>query len=96
MTRAFLTAMKINEDCGVAEMIIFNPKSKRKGIMVSHFVSEKDSYLKLTDQEFQEARKINATICKEASMCLEYGGLHGRLLDSTQVSQANGNCNNSC
>ena len=29
-------------------------------------------YLRLTDEEFQEARKPNATICKEAHMYLEY------------------------
>lgn len=32
------------------------PKSKRWGIVVSDFISEEDGYLRLSDEEFEEAR----------------------------------------
>ena len=32
------------------------PKSKGSGIVVSDFISEEDGYLRLSDEEFEEAR----------------------------------------
>ncbi len=49
------------------------PKSRGAGIMVSDFVTEVDGWLRLTDEEYQKAKRINPHIQKEARVTLEYG-----------------------
>jgi transposase len=49
------------------------PKSKGCGIMVSDFITEKDGYLRLTDDEYQCARETAPNIKKEVRLLLEYG-----------------------
>ena len=39
---------------GTAESQLIRPKSKGSGIMVSDFITEKDGYLRLTEDEYQE------------------------------------------
>ena len=41
---------------------IMRPKSKGSGIMVSDFVSERDGYLALTENEYQRAKRVDPSI----------------------------------
>ena len=50
------------------------PKSKESVIMVSNFITEKDGYFRLRDEEIEEAQSIFPNIRKEARAFLEYGG----------------------
>ena len=42
-------------------------------LMVSDFIEEHNGYLRLTDQEFEEAKKSNPRLKKQARAFLEYG-----------------------
>ena len=52
---------------------ILRPKSKGSGIMVSDFVSERDGYLALTENEYQRAKRVDPSIRMYARQLLEYG-----------------------
>ncbi len=47
-------------------------KSKGSGIMISDFLYEKNGYLALTDEEYEEAKKNAPTVRKYAHQHLEY------------------------
>ena len=49
------------------------PKSKGSGIIVSDFVDERNGFLTLTEEEFEEANKTDVTIQKQARQTLEIG-----------------------
>ena len=49
------------------------PKSKGSGIMISDFIDERNGYLELTQEEYEEAKKKNPSIKKYARQQLEYG-----------------------
>ena len=49
------------------------PKSRGTGIMVSDFISEKDGYLKLTDEEFAAGRERLPRLKQYARASIEYG-----------------------
>ena len=48
------------------------PKSKGSGIMVSDYVSERDGYLALTENEYQRAKRVDPSIRMYARQLLEY------------------------
>ena len=50
------------------------PKSKGAGIMVSDFIDEKNGILRLTQEEYDQAKQSNPNIWIEARTYLEYGG----------------------
>ena len=52
---------------------MLRPKSKRSGIMVSDFIDERNGYLRLTDEEFEQANAKDITINQCARETLEYG-----------------------
>ncbi len=52
---------------------VMRPKSNGRGIMISDFIDEKNGYLALTDEEFEEAKKNDPAIRKYARRQLEYG-----------------------
>ena len=54
-------------------MQILKPKSRGAGTMVSDFIEEHNGYLRLTDSEYEEARKTNPHVKKQARAFLEYG-----------------------
>ena len=58
---------------GTKDMQILKPKSRGAGIMVSDFIEEHNGYLRLTDEEFEEAKKSNPRLKKQARAFLEYG-----------------------
>ena len=58
---------------GTAESQLIRPKSRGSGIMVSDFITEKDGYLRLTEEEYQSAKEKNPGIRKAARQLLEYG-----------------------
>ena len=49
------------------------PKTKGSGIMISDFVGEHDGFLRLTDEQFTHARRVNPEICQCARIQFEYG-----------------------
>ena len=49
------------------------PKSKGAGIMVSDFIDEKNGFLRLTQEEYDQAKQSNPNIWIEARAYLEYG-----------------------
>lgn len=49
------------------------PKTQGRGLMVSDFVTEYDGLLKLSDEEFESARKTIPLISKEAREILRFG-----------------------
>ena len=58
---------------GTAESQLIRPMSKGSGIMVSDFITERDGYLRLTEDEYKEAKVKNPTIRMSARQLLEYG-----------------------
>ena len=52
---------------------VMRPKSKGSGIMVSDFLSERDGYLALTEDEYKKAKQMDPSIRKYARQQLEYG-----------------------
>ena len=52
---------------------IMRPKSKGSGIMVSDFVSERDGYLALTENEYQRAKRVDPSIRMYTRQLIEYG-----------------------
>ena len=58
---------------GTADSQVIRPKSRGSGIMVSDFITEKDGYLRLTEEEYQVAKEKNPGIRKAARQLLEYG-----------------------
>ena len=52
---------------------MMRPKSKGSGIMISDFIDERNGYLELTQEEYEEAKKKNPSIKKYARQQLEYG-----------------------
>ena len=52
---------------------VMRPKSKGSGIMVSDFISERDGYLALTEEEYEKAKQSDPSIRKHARQLLEYG-----------------------
>ena len=52
---------------------IMRPKSKGAGIMVSDFIDEKNGYLGLTQEEYDQAKESDPNIWIEARAFLEYG-----------------------
>ena len=52
---------------------VMRPKSKGSGIMISDFIDERNGYLELTQEEYEEAKKKNPSIKKCARQQLEYG-----------------------
>ena len=59
---------------GSADMHSIKPKGKGAGIMVSDFIDEHNGYLRLNDEEFEQAKvTYGPTMKKEARELLEYG-----------------------
>ena len=58
---------------GVKGEGMLRPKSKGSGIMVSDFIDERNGFLALTDEEYEEANKHDITITQRARETLEYG-----------------------
>ena len=58
---------------GTKDMQILRPKSRGSVIMVSDFIEEHNGYLRLTDQEFEEANRSNPRVKNQARAFLEYG-----------------------
>ena len=52
---------------------VMRPKSKGSGIMVSDFITEKDGYLALTEEEYEQAKQKDPSIRRYARERLEYG-----------------------
>ena len=52
---------------------VMRPKSKGSGIMVSDFISERDGYLGLTEDEYRMAKQVDPTIRRYARQQMEYG-----------------------
>ena len=52
---------------------IMRPKGKGAGIMVSDFIDEKNGFLRLTQEEYDQAKQSNPNIWMEARTLLEYG-----------------------
>ena len=50
-----------------------HPKTQRRGIMVSDFVTEHDGLLNLSDDEHKKAPETNAAISQCASELIKYG-----------------------
>ena len=50
------------------------PKLKGSGIMVSDFIYERNGYLELTQEEYEQAKQKDPSIRKHARQLLEYGG----------------------
>jgi hypothetical protein len=49
------------------------PTTKGSGIMVSDFIDEYDGYLRLTDEQYRQARRVNPQIAQHARIQFEYG-----------------------
>ena len=58
---------------GMPESQIIRPKSRGSGIMVSDFITEKDGYLCLTEEEYTAACKNDPSLTMAARTLLEYG-----------------------
>ena len=58
---------------GTSESQLIRPKSRGSGIMVSDFITEKDGFLQLTEEEYQAAKETNPDIRMGARQLLEYG-----------------------
>ena len=58
---------------GVKGEGMLRPKSKGSGIMVSDFIDERNGYLCLTTEEFEEAVKQDITVTQSSRRTLEYG-----------------------
>ena len=58
---------------GRPENQIIRPKSRGSGIMVSDFITEKDGYLCLTEEEYTVAKQNDPNIRMGARVLLEYG-----------------------
>ena len=59
---------------GSKDMQILKPKSKGSGIMVSDFIEEHNGYLRLTAEEFEEAKGNYPSLTRhQARAYLEYG-----------------------
>ena len=58
---------------GVKGEGMLRPKSKGSGIMVSDFIDERNGFLALDQNEFEEAQKSDITITQQARETLEYG-----------------------
>ena len=52
---------------------IMRPKGKGAGIMVSDFIDEKNGYLRLTQEEYDQAKQTDPDIWIDARTFLEYG-----------------------
>ena len=52
---------------------VMRPKSKGSGIMVSDFIDERNGYLELTQEEYEQAKQKDPSIRKHARQLLEYG-----------------------
>lgn len=50
------------------------PKSNGSGNMVSDFIDEKNGYLKLTQEEYEEVKRNDLSINMNACQQIEYGG----------------------
>ena len=44
---------------GTSESQLIRPKSRGSGIMVSDFITEKDGFLQLTEEEYQAAKELD-------------------------------------
>ena len=73
---------------GRPESQIIRPKSRGSGIMVSDFITEKDGYLCLTEEEYAVAHRNDSNI--------RMGARTKRLLDWAQVHETNGKCSENC
>ena len=58
---------------GRPESQIIRPKGRGSGIMVSDFITEKDGYLCLTEEEYAVAHRNDSNIRMGARTKLEYG-----------------------
>jgi len=71
------TTFNANEDeglqWGTPDSQLIRPKSRGSGIMVSDFVTEKDGFLCLTEEEYRAAKRNNPNIKMSARKLLEYG-----------------------
>ena len=61
------------------------PKSKGSGIMVSDFITERDGYLALTEDEYQMAKQVDPTIRRYARQQMEYGEAKERFFSGFSV-----------
>ena len=57
---------------GTSENQLIRPKSQGSGIMVSDFITEKDGFLRLTEEEYRVAKVTNPNILMGAHQLLEY------------------------
>ena len=53
------------------------PKTKGSGLMVSDFIDEHDGFLRLSEQEHQQAKAVNPSIQQQARVVFEYGSERG-------------------
>ena len=65
--------MKIVNFLGYKGKVIVKSKGKGSGIMMSEFISEKNGYLCLTQEEYRQARETDPSIQMEARCLFEYG-----------------------
>ena len=49
------------------------PKTKGSGVMVLDFVEEHDSYLRLSDDQYERDKVIDPSIAQSARVTFEYG-----------------------
>ena len=64
--------MNIKKSDGEKREYMIMPKSKGSGTMVSNFI-DRSRYMKLSDEEFPEAKGDNSTIKQYARVRMEYG-----------------------
>lgn len=71
------TTFNANDDeslqWGTPDSQLIRPKSRGSGIMVSDFITERDGFLCLTEEEYQAAKRNNPNIRMSARKLLEYG-----------------------
>ena len=70
------------------------PKSKGAGIMVSNFVDEKNGFLHLTQEEYDQAKQSDSNIWIEARTFLEYGDNQEGYWNSESNQDGCENCRN--
>ena len=62
---------------GEEERLALLPKTKGSGLMVSDFIDEHDGFLRLSQEQYEEAKRVNPNISKQARVVFEYGAERG-------------------
>ena len=71
------STFNVNDDeslqWGTVESQLIRPKSRGSGIMAPNFITEREGYLRLTEEEYHAVKVKNTSSQRGAWQLLEYG-----------------------